>query len=255
MDAKSADGSKDVPYDVLIIGAGVVGSAAAVVFARQGRRVLLLERNLKEPDRIVGELLQPGGVAALEKLGLRGCLEGIDAIPVKGYEIFYRGDSITFFYPHVEVTENLQNSPEGQGQNGKSNVATLSEKATTTKRRPEGRSFHHGKFVMNLRKVAANEQNLKIVEATAKELLRNEGKVVGVRCLAGDKTEQRVCVALSIYFISFGFTLIFLSQGGNLLQPSHKCDLTPQGENYLEKARPRGMFVLGVIRTFHSRVP
>jgi squalene monooxygenase len=27
---------------------------------------------MKEPDRIVGELLQPGGVNALEKLGMRG---------------------------------------------------------------------------------------------------------------------------------------------------------------------------------------
>ena len=27
---------------------------------------------MKEPDRIVGELLQPGGIAALEKLGLKG---------------------------------------------------------------------------------------------------------------------------------------------------------------------------------------
>ena len=30
----------------------------------------LLERDLSEPDRIVGELLQPGGFRALKKLGL-----------------------------------------------------------------------------------------------------------------------------------------------------------------------------------------
>lgn len=58
--------------DVVIVGAGIVGCAAAVAFGKQGRSVLLLERSLKEPDRIVGELLQPGGVLALEKLGLRG---------------------------------------------------------------------------------------------------------------------------------------------------------------------------------------
>ena len=38
---------------------------------RDGRRVLLLERDLREPDRIVGELLQPGGVMP-EVLGLEG---------------------------------------------------------------------------------------------------------------------------------------------------------------------------------------
>lgn len=58
--------------DVVVVGAGIMGCAIAVAMGKQGRSVLLLEKSLKEPDRIVGELLQPGGVAALEKLGLRG---------------------------------------------------------------------------------------------------------------------------------------------------------------------------------------
>lgn len=58
--------------DIVIVGAGIVGCAAAVAFGNQGRSVILLEKSLKEPDRIVGELLQPGGVNALEKLGMRG---------------------------------------------------------------------------------------------------------------------------------------------------------------------------------------
>lgn len=58
--------------DIVIVGAGIVGCAAAVAFGKQGRSVILLEKSLKEPDRIVGELLQPGGVQALEKLGLGG---------------------------------------------------------------------------------------------------------------------------------------------------------------------------------------
>lgn len=60
--------------DIVIVGAGILGCAAAVAFGKQGRSVILLERSLKEPDRIVGELLQPGGVRALEELGLRGKL-------------------------------------------------------------------------------------------------------------------------------------------------------------------------------------
>jgi squalene monooxygenase len=58
--------------DVVVIGAGIMGCALAVALGNQGRSVLLLEKSLKEPDRIVGELLQPGGVSALEKLGLKG---------------------------------------------------------------------------------------------------------------------------------------------------------------------------------------
>lgn len=58
--------------DVVVVGAGILGCAIAIALANQGRSVILCERSLKEPDRIVGELLQPGGVAALEELGLRG---------------------------------------------------------------------------------------------------------------------------------------------------------------------------------------
>lgn len=58
--------------DAIVVGAGVIGCAIAITLGRQGRSVILLEKSLKQPDRIVGELLQPGGVAALQKLGLRG---------------------------------------------------------------------------------------------------------------------------------------------------------------------------------------
>jgi squalene monooxygenase len=59
-------------YDLIVVGAGVVGCAAAKAFAEDGRKVLLLERDLKEPDRIVGELMQPGGMNALKELGMEG---------------------------------------------------------------------------------------------------------------------------------------------------------------------------------------
>lgn len=48
-------------------------------FLQAGRRVLLIERDLKQPDRIIGELLQPGGYLMLKKLGLAHCVDGIDA--------------------------------------------------------------------------------------------------------------------------------------------------------------------------------
>lgn len=60
-------------WDMVIVGAGVAGSALAFNMARQGRRVLLLERDLTEPDRIVGELLQPGGLLKLKELGGSRC--------------------------------------------------------------------------------------------------------------------------------------------------------------------------------------
>jgi hypothetical protein len=50
---------------------------------QDGRRVLVLERDLSQPDRIVGELLQPGGYLMLKRLGLQEAVEEIDAVQVE----------------------------------------------------------------------------------------------------------------------------------------------------------------------------
>jgi squalene monooxygenase len=49
-------------------------------------------------------------------------------------------------------------------------------------KRAEGRSFHHGKFVQNLRAAAKRTPNVTMVEATAKDVLRDDGsaQVLGV---------------------------------------------------------------------------
>ncbi|XP_052722995.1 squalene epoxidase 1 isoform X3 [Vigna angularis] len=63
---------RDGEVDVVIVGAGVAGSALAYTLGKDGRQVLVIERDLSEPDRIVGELLQPGGYLKLIELGLEG---------------------------------------------------------------------------------------------------------------------------------------------------------------------------------------
>ncbi|MCJ1239533.1 Squalene epoxidase [Varicellaria rhodocarpa] len=144
--------------DAVIVGAGILGTSIAITLARQSRSVILLEKSLKEPDRIVGELLQPGGVEALEKLGLRECLEDIDACVVNGYEVIYYGQGVHIPYPKNAV------------DNGK---------------RPEGRSFHHGRFIRRLREVAMKEPNITIVESTATEVVKSgyTGQILGVESL------------------------------------------------------------------------
>lgn len=149
--------------DVVIVGAGILGTAIAIAFARRSRSVILLEKSLKEPDRIVGELLQPGGVAALEKLGLRECLEEIDACVVKGYEVIYYGQGVEIPYP---------------------------ENAASKGQRPEGRSFHHGRFIRRLREVAMKESNITVVESTVTGIVKSQmtGQVLGVESLThGEK--------------------------------------------------------------------
>lgn len=57
---------------VIVVGAGILGSTIATVLAKDGRHVTVIERDMSPPDRIIGELLQPGGCHMLRKLGLGG---------------------------------------------------------------------------------------------------------------------------------------------------------------------------------------
>ncbi|KAL5119270.1 Squalene epoxidase [Pleosporales sp. CAS-2024a] len=145
--------------DIVIVGAGIVGCAAAVAFGKQGRSVILLEKSLKEPDRIVGELLQPGGVNALEKLGMRDCLDDIDAIPCHGYLVSYHREPVRIPYP-----DNLV--------------------ASDPSKPPEGRSFHHGRFISKLRAKAKATPNVTVFETEVTALVKSEhtGQVLGVEC-------------------------------------------------------------------------
>ncbi|KAL8694120.1 MAG: hypothetical protein Q9218_001173 [Villophora microphyllina] len=166
--------------DVVIVGAGILGTSLAVTLARQGRSVILLEKSLKEPDRIVGELLQPGGVQALEKLGLRDCLEDIDAIRVKGYEVIYHGDGVQIPYPaNAAGDEQRRRGGNGRGPfDGE--LASISHEKEP--QRPEGRSFHHGRFIQQLRSTAMREENISLIERTVTGTIKNgwTGQVVGV---------------------------------------------------------------------------
>ena len=158
--------------NVVIVGAGILGCAIAVALGNQGRSVILLERWLKEPVRIVGELLQPGGVQALEKLGLRDCLEEIDAVKVYGYDVIYYGEEVRISYPENARAEELAGDEQDNPD----------ELRGTKRKRPEGRSFHHGRFIQRLREKAMQQQNVTVVEATATELVRSgyTGQILGV---------------------------------------------------------------------------
>lgn len=158
--------------DVVVVGAGILGCAVAYALGSQGRSVILLERQLTEPDRIVGELLQPGGVQALEKLGLRECLEDIDAIKVFGYDVIYYGEEVQIPYPENSRAE--EDSAEDKKH--------TDEMRGTKRKRPQGRSFHHGRFIQRLREKAMQHPNVTVVEATVTDLVRSgyTSQILGV---------------------------------------------------------------------------
>jgi squalene monooxygenase len=66
----------------------MAGATIAAYLAPKGIKIALIDREYTEKRRIVGELLQPGAVQTLKKMGLEHLLEGFDAQPVYGYALF-----------------------------------------------------------------------------------------------------------------------------------------------------------------------
>ena len=58
-------------YDVVVVGARVAGAATAMRLARQGRRVLLLDRDRYGTDTLSTHALMRGGVFLLSRWGTR----------------------------------------------------------------------------------------------------------------------------------------------------------------------------------------
>src|SRR5262249_56770870 len=64
-------------YDLIVAGGGVCGASLALRMAKNGGRVLVVERETEFRDRIRGEAMQPWGAGEAQQLGvaeiLRGC--------------------------------------------------------------------------------------------------------------------------------------------------------------------------------------
>ncbi|KAJ4807527.1 Squalene monooxygenase [Rhynchospora pubera] len=148
--AAPVDGSPE-GADIIVVGAGVAGSALAYTLAKDGRNVHVIERDLKEPDRIVGELLHPAGYLKLVELGLQDCVEDIDAQRVLGYAFFRDGNATKLPYPLQKFA---------------SDVA--------------GRSFHNGRFIQRMREKVSSLPNAQLEQGTVNTLLEENGTVKGV---------------------------------------------------------------------------
>ena len=79
-------------YDLIIAGGGLAGSALAIVMARSGYRVLVIERETQFRDRIRGELLQPWGSREAKRLGLYDDLVASCALETPFWSLFFAGE-------------------------------------------------------------------------------------------------------------------------------------------------------------------
>lgn len=195
-------------FDAIVIGAGVVGPCISTALARQGKKVLIVERDWSEPDRIVGELMQPAGVKALRELGMAKAVNGVGARNVTGYYIKYYQQELTIDYPSKEEvykTNPVKAVPlcvKDGNDKMSDNDPDLSVEDWEKDENVRGVSFQHGKFITNLRNIVRAEENVTWVEGTVTKLVRDERNLdvvrgVVVKSSSGEMTTYTASVTFS----------------------------------------------------------
>lgn len=156
-------------FDVCIIGAGVAGGTLAAYLGKHNIRVALIEKTITPQDRIVGELLQPGGVIKLREMGLSHLLDGFDAQPVNGYALFLNGKHFKINYPGAET----------------------------------GRGFRNGRFVQKIRDEVFSLSTVQVFEGTVTELIQSNKRVTGVK-YSDAKTKELKHISAPLTVVSDG---------------------------------------------------
>jgi 2-polyprenyl-6-methoxyphenol hydroxylase-like FAD-dependent oxidoreductase len=89
--------------DVVIVGGGFVGIAAAAALADGRRRIVVLEARSGVDPRFRGELIHPHGVAVLEGLGLRAPLARAGGLDVRGFAVVPGAEVPAVVLPYDDV--------------------------------------------------------------------------------------------------------------------------------------------------------
>ncbi|MDP6538584.1 MAG: NAD(P)/FAD-dependent oxidoreductase [Planctomycetota bacterium] len=167
-DTTGAEGSRTGPTvscDVVVVGAGPAGSAAATVLAEAGRDVVVLERE-RFPRYCLGESLIPHCWYPLERLGLADRLASTGFVVPKHSVQFVNTAGVRskpfYFFQHSD------------------HPAMLAWQVV--------RSHFDELLATN----AAEKGARLLFETTATDLLRDDGRVVGVRARTADGTTFEV---------------------------------------------------------------
>src|SRR5678809_249051 len=81
-------------YDVVIAGGGPAGATAAIILARAGFSVCVLEKET-HPRHHIGESILPRNMRLIQELGLEPALRALPHVPKYGAEFGMGNDPVT----------------------------------------------------------------------------------------------------------------------------------------------------------------
>jgi geranylgeranyl reductase family protein len=82
-------------YDVMVVGAGPGGSAAAISLAQMGWNVLLLDKARFPRDKVCGDFISPRSLRVLEVLGCKSALEQAGPNRLNAASLYLNGEQFT----------------------------------------------------------------------------------------------------------------------------------------------------------------
>lgn len=95
----TADAAARRIWDAVVVGAGPAGSVAALGIARQGLRVLLVDRARFPRHKLCGACLNGDALAGIRELGLTSPLRQLGGIPLQAFQLRSRGRATTLPLP------------------------------------------------------------------------------------------------------------------------------------------------------------
>jgi squalene monooxygenase len=148
-------------FDICIIGAGIAGAPIASYLGKSGKKIAIIEFDWGLQERILGELLQPGGYMRLQDLGLGDCIEGIDAVPMTGYALYKQNDEFTIKYP-------------------------VEGKQIT------GFGLRNGHFMQNLRSSLDQYANVTKISGRVLDFVEENDQIIGVKYMENESKEEKI---------------------------------------------------------------
>lgn len=199
-------GSAELVADVIVVGAGVTGCAAAVALADGQRRILVLEARNNHKPRFAGELIHPTGAQVLDDLGFMPTLRRHGGIDVTGFAVVPSREDPSLRLPYSEIPNN----------------------------RPTGFAMEHRDLVDGMREVLRQTPGVEVrMGHKVDEILRDErGRVCGVRSgeqrlmsrlvlgCDGRHSKVRPLLGLSEQARLLSFSVAFRLPGGGPLLPN-----------------------------------
>lgn len=157
-------------YDVAIVGASISGCTAAILFARNGAKVALIERE-RDPGaykKVCTHFIQSSALPTIERLGLAPLLEAAGAV---------RNDAEVW-----------------------TRWGWILPTATPLRPRPTyGYSIRREKLDPMLRRLAANTAGVELLSGmTAQDVVLDDGRVSGVAVSGADMVRQEIRARLVV---------------------------------------------------------